>query len=182
MKRTNAALCVTALALSTVIGVPFHSAVAVQPPTGGSEPDPAAVERTRKTIRMLDNIYKQAIVLITDKYVHEETDFPAGSAAVIWFEAISNSGSQKVRLIDVTGDPYDTDNVAKDAFEKEGVKQLKAGKDYYEQVVQIDGKPQLKAVTAVPVVLQKCVMCHPHYADVKEGAAIGAISYTLPIE
>jgi hypothetical protein len=30
--------------------------------------------------------------------------------------------------------------------------------------------------------MEKCVMCHAHYADVKKGAPIGAISYSLPIE
>ena len=41
-----------------------------------------ALERTRKTIRMLDDIYKAAVVLITDKYVNDKDDFPAGSAAI----------------------------------------------------------------------------------------------------
>ncbi|MCA9015358.1 MAG: hypothetical protein KDA77_08495, partial [Planctomycetaceae bacterium] len=61
-------------------------------------------------------------------------------------------------------------------------KQLKAGKAYFEQVETINGKPYLRAMTAVPVVMQKCVMCHPQYANAKKGAAIGAVSYTLPIE
>jgi|GEM_PF-5876378 len=43
-------------------------------------------------------------------------------------------------------------------------------------------KFQLRALTSVPVVMKKCVMCHEHYADAKEGEAIGAISYTFPIE
>jgi hypothetical protein len=142
----------------------------------------AAVERTRKTVRMLDDVYKTAVVLITDKYVNDEKDFPAGSAAIALFEAIEKKGWHGVRLIDVTGEPYDAKNVAKDAFEKEGVRQLKAGKNYFEEVIEKDGKPFLRAMTPVPVVMQKCVMCHPNYADAKKGAAIGAISYTLPIE
>lgn len=73
-------------------------------------------------------------------------------------------------------------NVAKDAFEKEAIKQLKSGKDYYEEITEKDGKPVLRAATAVPVVMKKCTMCHPHYEDAKKGAAIGAVSYTLPIE
>ena len=59
---------------------------------------------------------------------------------------------------------------------------MKAGKNYVEEVTRKEGKPVLRAVTAVPVVLQKCVMCHPHYKDAKKGEAIGAVSYTLPIE
>ena len=143
---------------------------------------PKALKRTRKTVQMLDSIYKQAIVLITDKYVHDEDDFPAGSAAVVWFKAISKQGSHQVRLLDATGDPIEESNVAKDAFEKEGIRKLKEGANYVDEVVKIDGKLQLRALTPVPVVMKKCIMCHAHYADVAKGAPIGAISYTIPIE
>ena len=144
--------------------------------------DDAAVARTRKTVRMLDDVYKTAVVLITDKYVNDEDDFPAGGAAIALFEAIGKKGWHKVRLIDATGDPYDPNNSAKDDFERRAVKELKAGKSYYEQVTKKDNKPVLRAATPIPVVMQKCVMCHPHYADAKKGEPIGLLSYTLPIE
>jgi len=156
-------------------------------PASGKEPAAAkpsdeAIARSRKTVQMLDNIYKQAVVLITDKYVHDEDDFAAGSAAVLLFKNISDGGSHTVRLIDATGEPYEPENVAKDAFEKEGIKRLKAGANNHEQIITADGKPYLRVLTPVPVVMQKCVMCHAHYADAKKGEPIGAISYTLPIE
>lgn len=144
--------------------------------------DKKAVERTRKTVNMLDNIYKQTVVLITETYVNDEDDFPAGSAAVELFKRIEKSGSHKVRLLDATGKPYDAKNVAKSAFEKEGVKQLKSGKTYYDQVVTRDGKPYLQAITPIPVVMDKCVMCHSNYKNVKKGEPIGALSYEIPIE
>lgn len=141
-----------------------------------------AVDRARNTVQLLDNVFKQTIVLVTDKYVNDESDFAAGSAAVLLFKNISESGDNKVRLIDATGDPYDTDNVAKDEFEKSGIKKLKAGAKTHEQIVKIDGKPYLRAITPVPVVMEKCIMCHAHYADAKTGEPIGAISYTVPIQ
>lgn len=144
--------------------------------------DNASLERSRKVTQSLDNIFKQTIVLITDKYVHDEDDFAAGSAAVLLFKNISDSGDTKVRLIDATGRPYDDANVAKDAFEREAIKELKAGAKLHEQVTSVDGKPLLRTVTPVPVVMKKCVMCHEHYADAKPGEPIGAISYTVPIE
>ena len=147
-----------------------------------AETDKRAVERARKTVKMLDNIYKQTIVLITDKYVHDVDDFPAGSAAVALFASISKSGSHQVRLIDATGNPYEEANVAKDAFEREAIKKLKAGAALHEDVVSVDGKPQLRSVTPVPVVMEKCIMCHEHYADAKKNEPIGAISYIVPIE
>lgn len=147
-----------------------------------AKPDEAHVERTRATVRLLDNVYKNAVVLITETYVHDEDDFPAGAAAVELFRRTSKDGSHQVRLLDVTGMPYDDENVASDAFEKAGVQQIKEGKEYYEEVVAVDGQPQLRAMTPIPVVLEKCAMCHPHYKDVRPGAAIGALSYTVPIK
>jgi hypothetical protein len=145
-------------------------------------PDAAAVERSRRQVQLLDNIFKQTVVLITDKYVHDEDDFAAGSAAVALFKNISESGPHKVRLIDATGEPYDDKNVAMNDFEREGLKRLLAGAKTYDEVSNQDGKPVLRAITPVPVVMQKCVMCHPHYADAKKGAPIGAISYVVPVE
>lgn len=142
----------------------------------------AEVARARKTVRMLDDIYKNAVVLITDKYVHDTDDFAAGSAAVELFRRISEKGWHNVRLLDATGDPYDAENVAQDDFEKHGIEQLKSGKEYVEKVETQEGQRRLRALTPVPVVMEKCVMCHPHYAEAKKGEPIGAISYSIPLE
>ena len=96
--------------------------------------------------------------------------FPPGGAAVAWFDATKKKGWHEVRLLDATGEPYDDDNVARDAFDHEAIKQLKAGKSYYEQVERRGGKRKLRAATPIPVVMQKCVMCHPHYAKAKKGS------------
>lgn len=144
--------------------------------------DPAAVERARKTVRMLDDVYKTAIVLITDKYVNTKKDHPAGRAAVAWFKQISEKGWHEVRLIDATGQPYSAKNVAQDDFDKEGLKQLKAGKAYFDRVERKNGKDYLRAMTPVPVVMAKCAMCHDHYNAVPKGTPIGALTYAIPIE
>jgi hypothetical protein len=147
-----------------------------------SSPDPQAVERARKNVRMLDDVYKTGVVLITDKYVHTKKDYPAGRIAVNWFDAISKTGSHEVRIIDATGEPYSEKNTAKDAFDKEGIKQLKNGKAFYDQIIEKNGKPYLRAITPVPVVMEKCTMCHENYKSVKKGEPIGALTYTMPIE
>lgn len=153
-------------------------------PAKEKKPDEAAVERARKKVQMLDEVYKNAVVLITDKYVNKDSDFAAGSAAVALFKAVSKSGHQQVRLIDATGDPYEPANVAKSNFETEGIKKLKAGAASFDEVgVNDKGQFELRAVTPVPVVMQKCVMCHAHYeAAKKKGEIVGAISYVVPIE
>lgn len=145
------------------------------------EKDPA-VERTRKTVRMLDDIYKTAVVLITEHYVNDEDDLPAGTAAIALFDAINKKGWHEVRLLDATGEPYDDKNVARDAFDRDAIKQLKGGKSFVDQVEKKDGKRYLRAATPIPVVMKKCVMCHENYADVKKGEPIGLLSYTIEIE
>ena len=142
----------------------------------------AALERTRKQVRMLDDIYKTTVVLITAKYVHDKDDFPAGSAAVALFQAVEKNGWHKVRLLDAAGEPIRRKNTAKDSFEKAGIAALKKGKGYFEEVVSNEGKRELRAMTAIPVVSKKCIMCHENYKDAKPGEAIGALSYTLTIE
>lgn len=149
---------------------------------GGKQPAKRAVERARRTVDTLDNIFKQTIVLVTDKYVNDDDDFAAGSAAVLLFKKISEGGPNTIRLLDATGDPYEPANVAQDDFEKKGIQRLKQGAKGVDEVITREGKHYLRALTPVPVVMDKCVMCHAHYADVPAGAPIGAISYTVPID
>jgi len=148
-----------------------------------ADPAPdAAVARARKQAQMLDDLYKTAIVLVTENYVQAESDLAAGDAFQAIFKVMKDKGYHEVRLLDATGEPYDTDNTPRKGFEEKAIKALKAGAATYEEVVEVDGKRSLRIATAVPVVLKKCVMCHGHYAEAKPGAAIGALSYTIPVE
>ncbi len=141
------------------------------------KPTKRQIARARETVKMLDDIYKTAVVLITDKYVEDEDSFAAGSAAVALFEAIDDKGWHTAQLLDVTGDPYDSENVPDDAFEKQAIQKIRQGKAFVDAV-----ETDYRAMTAIPVVHAKCVMCHAHYADAKAGQAIGAISYAVPIK
>lgn len=141
-----------------------------------------AVERTRETVRMLDDVYKTAVVLITEHYVKDEDSLPAGAAAKALFAAVKKKGWHDVALLDASGEPYSDKNVARDDFDREAIKQLKAGKSFYDQVESKDGKRFLRAATPIPVVMKKCTLCHPNYEKAKEGEPIGILSYTLPIK
>jgi len=143
--------------------------------------DPA-VARTRKQVLMLDDLYKNAIVLITEHYVEEDSDLAAGAAFQKLFEAMRKKGHHDVRLLDATGEPYNEKNAPRDDFEKAAIAALKSGKPYHEQITQQGGKPTLRAATAIPVVMKKCAMCHPAYEKAAAGQAIGALSYTIAIE
>src|SRR3954470_5827547 len=87
--------------------------------------DDAAVARTRKQVLMLDDLYKTAIVLITEHYVDESSDLAAGAAFQKLFEAMKAKGHHEVRLLDGTGEPYNEKNAPRDAFEKDAIKALK---------------------------------------------------------
>ncbi len=179
MRKYTSGMCaLSILGLAAMWAVGGPAAADKKTPTKRQD---AALERTRDTVRMLDDIYKTAVVLITDKYVHEETDFAAGSAAVALFDAIKKKGWHEVRLLDATGEPYDEENTPRDEFDRSAVKALKAGKDWYERVEKRDGERVLRVATPIPVVLKKCVMCHPHYAQAKPGEPIGLLSYTVPV-
>jgi hypothetical protein len=149
-----------------------------QPKSAGD----AALERTRKQVRILDDVYKTAIVLITENYVDEASDLAAGAAFQKLFEAMRQKGHHDVRLLDATGDPYDKDNSPRDDFEKAAIQALKQGQPYFEQIVENNGQRLLKAATPIPVVLKKCTLCHAAYEKAKPGEPIGALGYTLKIE
>src|SRR6185436_6213307 len=114
---------------------------AVEKENAGSDP---AVERTRKQVKMLDDLYKTTVVFITETYVKSETDGSAGMAAKKIFDVMRAKNHHDVRLIDATGQPYNADNVASDPFEKMAIKALKDGKGYVDQVETKDGVRYLR--------------------------------------
>ncbi len=144
--------------------------------------DPA-LERTRKTVRMLDDIYKGGIVAITANYVNDKDTIPAGTAFKQVFKSAKEKGWHDVRLVDGLGEPLNEENAPRDAFEKKALKALVSGKSkWVEQEEQEQGKRVLRVATPVPVVFEKCIMCHDNYEDVPAGQAIGALTYKINIE
>ncbi|MCX7701108.1 MAG: DUF3365 domain-containing protein [Gemmataceae bacterium] len=141
-------------------------------------PDPQALERTREQVRMLDTLYKNAVVSITKNYVSQQADVPAAAVAKDVFEAMKSGKYHNARLIDVTGRPKNKENVAKTDFEKAAVEAIRSGKDYFEEVAVVDGKPVLRAATVVPAVMEQCIVCHGK----REKNLLGTIVYELPIK
>src|SRR5262245_17112379 len=104
------------------------------------KPEDAAVVRTRKQVQMLDDLYKNAIVLITENYVQEDSDLAAGAAFQKLFEVMRKKGYHDVRLLDATGQPYNEKNLPRDEFEKAAIAALKGGKPTHEQISEQGGK------------------------------------------
>ncbi len=148
-----------------------------------SDSTDAALERTRKTVRMLDDIYKGGIVAITANYVNDKDTIPAGTAFKEVFKSAEKNGWHTVRLVDGLGEPLNDENAPIDAFEKKALKALVAGETaWYEKEESANGKRVLRVATPVPVVFEKCIMCHDNYEGIPKGQAIGALTYKITIE
>ncbi len=142
------------------------------------EPDAAAVERTRATVRMLDNLHKGYVINITETYVKAKEKTPAATVLKKVFASMEKNGDGTGRLIDASGDPIRKENVARTDFEKKAVETIKGGKSYFDEVATKDGKPVLRAATVVPAVMDACVNCHP---NVKKNDVLGVLVYEIPI-
>jgi len=139
----------------------------------------SALLRTRRETKMLDDLYKNAIVLVTKHYVNENSDLAAGSAFKVLFKTMKDNGWHEVRLLDGLGQPLNEENLPQDDFEKAGIKAMLDGKASYEKVETRDGKRYLRTITTLPMVMDKCVMCHENFKDKK---IVGGLGYTLPID
>lgn len=138
-----------------------------------------AVVRTEKVVQMLDDLYKTAIVAITKHYVNSPADLSAATASKVLFQALEDKGHMETRLLGFTDVLINGENAPRDAFEEKARDQLLAGAPSYQEVAEEGGKRYLRVATTVPVVMEKCVMCHANFRD-KEGA-IGALAYKMPV-
>jgi hypothetical protein len=146
--------------------------------TKGKE-DPA-ITRTRQQVKMLDDLYKTAVVLITEHYVTDPSILSAATASKALFAAMKKNGWHDARLIGFTDVLYNADeNSPQDAFEKKAKEKLLSGKGSHEEVITKNGKRFLRVATPVPVVMERCIMCHANFKG-KEGP-IGSIAYTVPV-
>ena len=154
----------------------------ITPAAGQQKLRARPLDDVRREIRMLDDIYKGGIVTITQHYVSAEDSIPAGTAFKQLFVAAEKKGWHRVRLIDTTGEPYSEENQAEDKFEKRAVTKLLKGETWVEQVEQRNGVQHLRVATPIPVVFEKCIMCHDNYRDIPAGQPIGALTYLLPVD
>jgi hypothetical protein len=81
-RRFLVASTVVVTAVSSLVLVNWTAITGAEPAT-----DPA-LQRTRREVRMLDDVYKTAIVLITKHYVEENSDLAAGQAFKALFGAM----------------------------------------------------------------------------------------------
>lgn len=146
--------------------------------TPAAKSDPA-LERAREEVKMLDDLYKNAVVAITRTYVERDDKQPAIMIAKQVFSAMRKKGWHSARLVDATGEPLNDENAPQTDFEKAAYTAIRAGKPYYEQVVGEGDDRRLLAATVVPSVMQKCSDCHTH---VKVGDVLGFLRYDIKVK
>lgn len=174
-----AALVAAGSFVTTSFAFGQQASPAVEKAAGGGQKQPA-VARAKKQAKMLDTLYKSAIVLITENYVDGKESLAAGDAFQALFKTMKDNEFHEVRLLDATGDAYDSDNEPQTDFEKQAIRALLDGKPIYEQVVSEGDKRYLLSATPIPVVMEKCTTCHSNYEGVK--GPIGALGLKIPIE
>jgi hypothetical protein len=139
----------------------------------GPDADPA-LKRTREQVKMLDELYKNAVVSITNKYDGP----PAIKVAKDVFAAMEKSGWHKAKLVDASGSPQNEANMPQTSFEKRAAAAIRAGQPYFEEIEGIGSGRKLYAATVVPAVSKKCASCH----GVSEGDLLGFIRYEIPVK
>jgi hypothetical protein len=163
-------LCVGGISLLASAPSPGLSAG----PADGAPGNDPALDRARAQARMLDDLFKVAVVDITNRYDGP----PAVKVAKSIFAAAKEKHYFDAKLLDATGSPLSETNVPGDGFEKRAAEAMNAGKTYHEEVVGKGESRRLRVATVVPAVTKKCAACH----GVKQGDLLGFLSYDLPVK
>jgi hypothetical protein len=174
MKRTACLAIILLFVVSAFITV----GSAQRPATSSASPD-ARLERTRQQVKMLDDLYKTTVVLVTEHYVITAKTLSAATAAKALFSEMDKKGWHQVRLVGLTNKLFKQENAPADAFEKAAAARLLAGDASHEAVVTENGKQYLRYATPIPVVMEKCVMCHPSWKG--EKGNVGSLMYKVPM-
>ena len=149
----------------------------------GNDPQAASekernIRSARRETKMLDTLYKTAIVAVTQTYVEDDSSTAAITTFQPVLKAMKAGNWHEVRLVDGLGEPINPENSPKDVFEKRAIKEMLAGKDMIDSVEMIGGKEFLRTMTILPMALEKCVLCHDNYRGKK---IVGGVSFQVPL-
>jgi hypothetical protein len=163
-RRIHPVLVAGAAALLTA-GV---AGAAQKPPAKQAEPLPP--EEARRMVRMMDDIYRSAVLTTQRMYVHD----PGTAAAVTWAKQVMRDlhgkGWPEARIFASTDRPLNPDNKIADDFEREALLAFKQGKSAFEKT---EGGV-FRYASELRVTDKSCLMCHVRN---KEGDLLGGVSY-----
>ncbi len=129
-------------------------------------------------VKLLDDVYKFWIVFDTKDHVENMGRIPSATISKEVFAEMEKKGWHSGRIITATKNFFNPDNRPRDDFEKEAVKALKGGADFFDRVEVVKGKKVFRAATPVPLVIKECKICH---VTAKEDELMGALVYTIPV-
>jgi hypothetical protein len=90
MKQSvKTSILVSSLLLAGTLTIVGIGSLAAEKASGSKD---AAVERTRQEVKMLDDLYKNVIVLVNEHYVNKPSDFPAATTTKEVFAAMKKNG------------------------------------------------------------------------------------------
>lgn len=147
----------------------------------GAEGEPSAppvrvsLAEGRRMTRMMDDIYKVAVITTHKMYVLD----PGTPAAVIWakqvIRQVQSKGWPEARILSAVERPLNPENHPADAFERQAVQAFRSGKPSYEKV-----EPgALRYATEIRITDKTCLTCHVHN---KEGDLVGGVSYRVLLD
>jgi len=174
-QRRQQAAVLAVLALGLTLSMLRAASVSAAPgAAGATKPAPVSLEEGRRQVRMMDDIYKAAVVSTHKMYVQD----PSTPAAVVWakqvIKQLEGKGWPQARLFASHDRPLNPENTLVDDFERAATAAFKAGKVSFEQVR--DG--ELRYATDIRIVDQKCLMCHVRN---KEGDLLGGVGYRIKV-
>lgn len=169
--RSLCVVCLTASAVAAALLLGLASQRELRAEEAAAD---AAVTRARDNVKMLDSLYKTAVVSVTNRFEGP----PAIKMAKDVFAAMEKEGWHKAKLVDASGAPQNESNLPQTEFEKRAVAAIQGGKAYYDEVSGQGKDRVLSAATIVPAVTKKCATCH----GAKEGDLLGIIRYEVPVK
>ena len=122
MRRIVAFVAVSATVLGGALVISSLSNAAEKP--AAEEPAGLTLPQARREVRLLDDLYKSAIIYMNEVYVEDENSVAAGETARDLFAAMKEKGWHDARLVDATGEPVNDENRPADAFEKQAIAKI----------------------------------------------------------
>jgi hypothetical protein len=158
-------------ALGTVLSV---SAAAGTEKVPAAPPVRVSLDEGRRMVRMMDDIYKAAVITTHRMYVQD----PGTPAAVIWAKQVvrevHRKGWPEARILAAVERPLNPENYPADPFERQAIQAFRSGKPSFEKV-----EPgSLRYATEIRIDDRTCLTCHVHN---REGDLLGGVSYRVPL-
>jgi hypothetical protein len=158
-------LAVPALALPALAGEPASKEAPLR----------VSLAEGRRLVRMMDDIYKHAVLATHKMYVQD-----AGTpSAITWAKQVlpqvEAKGWPRAHIFSGTGRPLHPDNEPKDDFERAAVRAFQGGKSAVEAV---EGDT-LRYASEIRVTDRSCLMCHVRN---HEGDLLGGVSYRVALQ